>query len=72
MADKQEELKKTTEEFMELLRTIAPLLWNIELLNSKFLKDMDYGEIHIVEHVRGGKVYRLEVQPKISKMIDNA
>ena len=57
---------------MKLLETISPLLFNIELINSKYLKDMDYGEIHIIEYVRAGKVYRIEVQPKISKMIDNA
>jgi hypothetical protein len=43
----------------------------IQQMIDKYASDIEYGEIHITLFIRGGKIYRMETQPKISKMIDN-
>ena len=76
----EEELKKNVEKFLELLRNIAPVLYTIELFNAKYLKDMAkdqrpnqvYGEIHITEYIREGKIVRIEAYPKESRKIEPA
>jgi len=48
-----------------------PVMDEIKVMIDKYASDIEYGEIHITLFIRGGKVYRVETQPKISKMIDN-
>ena len=63
--------RETAEKFYELLKVIAPSLFTIDLLNAKFLKEMSFGEIHIVEHIKNGRIYRIEAYPKISIHIES-
>jgi hypothetical protein len=69
MKKKKSEETIVAETFLELLRNLAPELFEIEALNKKFLAEMEFGEIHIVEYIKGGKVWRIEAMPKISKMV---
>jgi hypothetical protein len=57
-------------EFTRILKNKNPALFTVEAFNRKFLKDMQYGEIHITEFVKNGKIIRVEVYPKYSKIID--
>ena len=68
--DHSQQLRKTSEQFITLLRDISPVLFTIEAYNQKFLKDMEYGEIHIIQYVRNGRVYKVDGYPRISKMIE--
>lgn len=68
---KEQDLQRTMEQFMVLLQKLAPALFTIELYNSKFLKDMEYGEIHIVQYVREGRIFKIDGYPRISRMVDN-
>ena len=61
--------KEAVEQFMALLEKVAPLLYEIELMNARFLKDMQHGEITITQFVKNGKIYRIEAIPKYSKII---
>lgn len=63
----QEQLAK----FFVLLRSLTPVLFTIEMFNSKFLKDMEYGDITIIQHVSKGKINRIEAVPKYSIKVDN-
>jgi hypothetical protein len=58
-------------EFFRLLHNISPVLFTISVLNAKLLKDMEYGEIHITQYVKNGRIFRVEASPKISKLIDS-
>jgi len=68
--DHNQQLRKTSEQFITLLRDISPVLFTIEAYNQKFLKDMEYGEIHIIQYVRNGRVYKIDAYPRISKIIE--
>lgn len=57
-------------EFFRKLQSISPVLFTIAVLNAKFLKDMQFGEIHIVQHVKNGKIFHVEATPTISKLIE--
>jgi len=63
-----DELPDTTE-FIRLLKNEKPALFTIEAFNVKFLKDMSFGEIHITEYVKNGKIIRIEVTPTYSKSL---
>jgi len=65
----KEEAMANVKKFLKLLQTVAPVLYTIEMFNATYLKDMEYGEIHITEFVKNGKVVRIEVYPKVSKII---
>jgi hypothetical protein len=54
-------------EFTRLLKNKNPALFTVEAFNRKFLKDMEFGEIHIIEFVKNGKIIRVEVTPTYSK-----
>lgn len=66
----QEQLKRTTEKFLILLKDISPVLFTVEMFNQKFLKDMQYGEIHVVQYVRNGRVYKIDAYPRMSTLIE--
>ena len=57
-------------EFTRLLKNKNPALFTVEAFNRKFLKDMEFGEIHITEFVKDGKIIRVEVIPKYSKKVN--
>lgn len=56
---------------MAILKDVAPDLYTIHAINTKFIKEMDidYGEIHLTEYIKDGKVYRVEASPVVSKLI---
>jgi hypothetical protein len=51
--------------FITMLQRVTPELYTIRALNDKLLKDMDYGEIHITEYVKDGKVVRVQVSKTV-------
>jgi hypothetical protein len=59
-----------TEAFLQQLKKESPVLFTLALLNQKMLKDMEYGELRVTEFVKDGKVYRIEMYPIISKMVE--
>ena len=61
--------KITPQEFLLILKAFSPSLSIIEKFNTKFLVDAQFGELTITEYVRNGKIYRIEVLPKISEVI---
>lgn len=61
----------TAEEFILILKARSPSLSTIEKFNKKFLEDAQFGELVITEFVRNGKIYRIEVLPKISEVIQD-
>ena len=63
-------LQGKPEETLAVLREIAPVLYTIVKLNSKFLRDMKYGEIHLTEFVKNGKLYRVEGFPMIGELVE--
>lgn len=69
---KQEDIDNITpEEFIIILHKFSPSLSTIERFNKKFLHDAQFGELTITEYVRNGKIYRIEVLPKISEIIQD-
>jgi len=61
----------TIEEMMTFIREQYPAVFTIMQLNDKFLKDIEFGEIHITEHVKKGKIWRVEGTPTVSKILEN-
>ena len=59
-----------TEEFLQELKKQSPVLFTIAVLNSRLLKDIEYGEIKLTMYVKNGKIYRIESFPIISKLIE--
>ena len=57
-------------EFWRILRNESPVLFTIAILNAKLLQDMEFGEIHLTAFVKNGKIYRIEAQPTISKLVE--
>lgn len=53
----------------EVLKTTNPVLLAVLLYNEKFLADMNHGVIHIIQHVKDGKIYRIEAIPKYSQLV---
>jgi len=59
-------------EVLTYIREFHPAIYTIIQLNEKFLHDMDFGEIHIIEFIKNGKVWRVEGTPTVSKILENA
>lgn len=62
----------TNDEFLTFMREFYPAIYTIVQLNDKFLHDMEFGEIHIIEYIKNGKVWRVEATPTVSKILENA
>lgn len=68
--DTRKKLFRNPELLIAILKEFAPVLYTIMKLNMKYISDMNYGEITLIEEIRHGKVSRVIATPKQAEMVE--